>query len=465
MSIELSPYYLHMKPQGKLLFSKLMRRAIWRWIEAYPSQFAEVCASDARLLAGSEVLFDMCSSTADNSRKKAALWPLQTILLVLSPEFLMQAFLDAPPTLNRRANFLSLLKKSLQTTRNVDIAAVCYVDLCKAAMYVPPNNESVLRSIAADVEADLKEKVWDFTKPPSSESTLAILGYTIDQQALTTDFLLARIRLLTEDTLKTIVPSCVEENVPILFKLSLVKACLIIAQEENNLPWNPTLSSLSNGLCTPLRKLFLQTIQNDVHISSTTANKKRDTYSTHNSRVELLLDLLRLYRLDSKLALLGTDQDRVEQNSAYMVGLATLFQHPVQTIRQGAAELLVKMHQSDLIAFWGPNESILPSFWKISSPVIFSLARQMMDNKSNDDNLKALLDLLIKLFKKRYTFLKNNQVQYSGTDKKKKIQGPPIDTNIFFFFFFFRLNSFYLILNVPICGKDCRHLFPLKLLY
>lgn len=407
-----------MRPQGKLLFSKLMRKAIWRWIEAYPAQFAEVCASDARLLSGSEVLFDMCSSTADNSRKKAILWPLQTILLVLSPEFLMQAFLDAHPTLNRRTNLLSLLKKSLQTTRNVDIAAVCYVDLCKAATYVPPNTESVLRSIAADVEVDLKDKVWDFSKPPSSDSTLSMLGYTIDQQSLTTDFILSRLRLLTEDTIKNLFPSCVEDNVPIMFKLSFVKACLMIAQEENNLPWNPTLSTLYDGVCTPLRKLFLQTIQSDLISNPTTSNnKKRDTqYSTHIQRVELILDMLKLFRLDSKLALLGTaDQDRVDQISACMVGLATLFQHPVQAIRQGSSELLVKMHQSELIDVWGENETLLPSFWKISSPAIFNLARQMMESKNNDDNLKAILDLLIKLFKMRNNFLRSHQVK-----KKKK---------------------------------------------
>ncbi|KAL7332161.1 hypothetical protein PS15p_204242 [Mucor circinelloides] len=404
---ELSPYYLHMRQEGKLLFSKMMRKAIWKWIEEYPSQFAQVCASDARLLSGSEVLFDMCSSTADNSRKKAVLWPLQTILLVLSPEFLMQAFLDTAPIHNRRANFLSLLKKSLQTTRNVDIAAVCYVDLSKAATYVPPNNESVLRAIAADIEVDLKDKVWDFTKPPSSESTLAMLGYTIDQQTLTTDFLLSRIRLHPEETLLNIIPSCIEENVPILFKLALVKTCLIITEDENHLAWNPTIASLYNGLCTPLRKLFLQTIHMD--LNSSPSSKKKETHSNHNNRVELLLDMLRLYRLDTKLATLGNNGNRVEENSACMVGLATLFQHPVQRIRQGALDLLVKLHQADVIKDWGPPGQLVVNFWKISSPVILNLARQMLETKSNDENLKSLLQLLIRLLKSRNIFLKSNQ--------------------------------------------------------
>jgi hypothetical protein len=397
-----------MRQEGKLLFAKLIRKAIWKWIGEYPAQFAEVCASDARLLGGSEMLYDMCSSTADNSRKKAVLWPLQAILLVLSPESLMQAFLDTAPSHHRRANFLSLLRKSLQTTRNVDIAAVCYVDLCKAATYVPPNNDSVLRSIAADVEVDLKEKVWDFSKPPSSESTLAQLGYTIDQQTLTTDFLLSRIRLHPEETLKTIIPSCIDEKVPILFKLALVKTCLVIAEDENNLPWNPTISSMYDGLCTPLRQLFLLTIRLD--LTSTPSSKKKETHSNHNNRVELLMDLLRLFRIDSGLAILGNDANRVDQNSAFMVGLATLFQHPAPRIRQESLELLVKMHHAETIVQWGPSETVLANFWKVSSAVLLNLARQMLDTKITDENLKSLIRLLTRLFKMRYIFLRANQV-------------------------------------------------------
>lgn len=91
-----------MKRQGKLLYSKMIRRAIWRWIETYPYEFEQVCTSDNRLLGGSEILFDMCSSSADTSKKKAIMWPLQTILLSLSPNLLLQAFLDNPSSQNRR---------------------------------------------------------------------------------------------------------------------------------------------------------------------------------------------------------------------------------------------------------------------------------------------------------------------------------------------------------------------------
>jgi neurofibromin 1 len=80
----------------------MIRIAIWKWIETKPSQFAEICASNSRPLAGSEILFDMCNVAADNLRKKAILWPLQTILLSLSPDILLHAFLDERSVQNRR---------------------------------------------------------------------------------------------------------------------------------------------------------------------------------------------------------------------------------------------------------------------------------------------------------------------------------------------------------------------------
>ncbi|KAI8874816.1 hypothetical protein K501DRAFT_339050, partial [Backusella circina FSU 941] len=99
---ELSHYFLNMRPQGKLLFAKMMRTAIWKWIETKPRQFAKICTSNNRTLAGSEVLFDLCNGAAESSRKKAILWPLQTILLTLSPDILLQAFLDDRGVQNRR---------------------------------------------------------------------------------------------------------------------------------------------------------------------------------------------------------------------------------------------------------------------------------------------------------------------------------------------------------------------------
>lgn len=390
-----------MKLPAKLLFSRLMKRAIWRWIECYPSEFAQVFTT-AQPLTDSELLFDVCNSTADSSKKRAILWPLQTILLILSTESLKQAFLGQSS--NRRFGFLNLLRKSLQATKYIDLIVVCYVDICKAATYVPPDEESILRTMAEEVEKDLTSKIWDFTKLVNAGSSMSVLGYTIDQKTLATDFLLSRIRLDKEDAIKTLVPPCININAPIVVKIALVKSCLAILLEENHLPWNPTLESLYSGLCQPLRMLLLQTIQLETDI-----RKKENTISNHTNRVELLVDILRLYRADPFFAISG-EGSRVEENGLLMSGLASLLTYPVQVVRQAAAELLVKLHRIEYASHWTQNPNDMNEFWKVSSPAIIVISQSMMDTSLSGKMQKFMLDTMIKLLKTRTAFLKQKQV-------------------------------------------------------
>ncbi|KAI8328834.1 hypothetical protein BC941DRAFT_216115 [Chlamydoabsidia padenii] len=370
---ELSPYYLHMKQQGKLLYSKMIRRGIWRWIETYPQEYEQVCSSDNRLLGGSEILFDMCSSSADTAKKKAIMWPLQTILLSLSPDLLLQAFLDHPSSQNnnRRTSFLGTLRKSLKSSRTADIAALCYVDLCKAATYIRPNDDSVLHHIAADIDGDLREKIWTSEHHPSID--------------LTTDYLLTRLKLDTAGTLATLVPSCVNDQPR--FKLALVKSCLAILEEEDNhLEWNPTLEDMAPTLCPILRQIFIQAVSSD--------------------HTELVLDILQLYKLNPSMALMNNTQP--DGNGPLMVCMANLFQHHNHTIRQYAIDCLSKLHTTHHITRWGPATTLMSTFWTISSQVIYSLARQMLDDKSNEEDIKALLTMLCKLLESRGEFLRKH---------------------------------------------------------
>ncbi|KAI8097774.1 uncharacterized protein BX664DRAFT_356981 [Halteromyces radiatus] len=410
---ELSPYYLHMKRQGKLLYSKMIRRAIWRWIETYPSEFEQVCASDNRLLGGSEILFDMCSSSADTSKKKAIMWPLQTILLSLSPDLLLQAFLDNPSSQNRRTSFLATLRKSLKSSRTADIAALCYVDLCKAATYIRPNDDSVLHHIAADIDADLREKIWNATNDNTLTTTH---GYSVNQQVLTTDYLLARLRLDTKSTLISLVPTCLGDRAPIRFKLALVKSCLAIADEDNHLAWNPSLENMYDPLCSILRKLFIQAVGYELRPG--TLQQQRASLDRRGN-TELIQDILRLYKTDPLLALLNNEQG--DENGTMMLCIANLFQHQDHNIRQNAVDCLSKLHSIDAIPSWGSSTTLMSNFWSISSQVIFSLARQMLDEKQTEDGIKSLLNLVMKLLKSRAEFLRK-QMESTNEGVRERLQ-------------------------------------------
>ena len=86
-----------------------------------------------------------------------------------------------------------------------EIAAICCVDLCKAATFISPNEDSVLRHIAADIEDVLYEKVWDLSRPLVFENISASLGYTINYQALLNDYFMARLRLAPSHCIKQLV--------------------------------------------------------------------------------------------------------------------------------------------------------------------------------------------------------------------------------------------------------------------
>lgn len=168
------------------------------------------------------------------------------------------------------------------------------------------------------------------------------LGYTISHQALVTDYFLARLRLDPNKTLSTLLPTLLEDEVPIVFKQAFVNSCLAITMEEKKLPWNPSINQMYDAICTPLRRIFIQTVKlelssggigsggggttiggtttivstsnaprSDVQ-SIATSGSKRLNAAAQNSGVDkklqnvaaLLQNVLKLFRLDPLTALL-----------------------------------------------------------------------------------------------------------------------------------------------------------------
>lgn len=60
--------------------------AIWNWMESYPHEFAEVQRKPNEALAAAcNELFDCLEPFCESKKNKYAIWPLQMMLLVLSP--------------------------------------------------------------------------------------------------------------------------------------------------------------------------------------------------------------------------------------------------------------------------------------------------------------------------------------------------------------------------------------------
>jgi neurofibromin 1 len=93
-----------------------------------------------------------------------------------------------------------------------------------------------------------------------------------------------------------------------------------------------------------------------------------------------------------------------------LVAITNCLRESNQYVRDAAAMCLFKLHQPAYILEWSPSPNFVESFWKISSQVMFTLAKQLLDNREKDDGLKRLLELLKKLFESRNEFLRMYQV-------------------------------------------------------
>ncbi|KAI9310474.1 hypothetical protein BX666DRAFT_2126182 [Dichotomocladium elegans] len=441
---------MHLKKDTQLFLAVVLRRAIWSWIENFPSEFIDLCHEQKRLEGGPEILFDICDSLADVTRRKAIFWPLQTMLLIIAPDVLLTSVLaEGRDAQNKKTIFLNTLKRSLKGSRMAELAAICYIDICKAATYVSDPEDSALRLLVPEVESELINKLFDIHNPLIADSLMVNLGIVIDHHCLLADCLVALFRLNSEGTIPRLFPICLNERAPVLFKSSLIKACLILATDENQFPWNPSISVLYDYMCAPLRRLFIElsstrpevnshfsTASRKMAINPSIDKKKRmDTRTTANygnnftatsaatsstaedTQKYLLLEMLQLYQIDPN------NGDRFEQNLMMMVAITHTLRDPRPYVRDCAAECLIRLHSPDCVMAWGPSHRYMEAFWRISSQVVYNIARQLLDTRESVTYIKKLLGILSKILAQRNDFLQLNEASWIlGSDVRERLQ-------------------------------------------
>ncbi|CAG8520644.1 15640_t:CDS:10, partial [Funneliformis caledonium] len=330
----------------------VLRKAIWNWIEVFPAEFVKLCQSQASM-DGASSLFDIIAK-----KDRSLFWPVQTMLLILCPDKLMSAIKSdksAKQTI-LKIQFFDTLKRSLRN-KNAEVAAVCYVDIFKASTYVK-NEASALRLIVPDIENELKETLFDPNRPFPNEQNV--------DQKLMTDCLTALFRISPGNTLRSLIPTCVHENVPNAFKLVLVKSCYSIASEESRFPWSPKIKSMYPFLADPLRKLFLDLI-NARTMPSDTKKPQKKIYEDYQERSEIILNILKLYRNEPYLAIVQEKYGQAIDNQSIILGIMKCLNDTNDSIKTTAIETLLELHTVDLINLWGPEENKMHNFWSIST--------------------------------------------------------------------------------------------------
>ncbi|KAI7885924.1 uncharacterized protein EV154DRAFT_521553 [Mucor mucedo] len=435
---ELRSSILHLKKSAQLFIAVMLRRAIWNWIENYTAEFSLLCQRRTRIEGSPEILFDMFDNLADTTKRKAIFWPVQTMLLVLCPDIMLSTSLGSNRATNKKTAFFSSLRKAMKGDRMGELAAVCYVDICRAASYIQKDDFTSIRQVVPDVENELIDKLFDVNHSSDLDTLSHTLGVFIDHRCLMADCIVAMFRLDAEKTVRSLIPTCFDRAAPTLFKMSVVKAALAIAMEEKRLPWIQPVSALYVHLCTRIRMLFLDFFNRDIrekpdHASTHSSSSSRkafqlDRRSTNkktpvNERFELILDVLRLYQADPKFAVLGVAEDRFEQTLAVMTAITNCLRDSSSCVKDAAAECLYKLHTPEYIVLWGHTDKIMESFWKISSQVLFTLAKQLLDSREKDQSLRKLLDLLKRLLSSRNQFLEQHrEVATYGIDTRERLQ-------------------------------------------
>jgi neurofibromin 1 len=178
------------------------------------------------------------------------------------------------------------------------------VDLCKAATYVPPTEESVLRHITADIEDELQEELWKITITNTNDNTTNTTSY--DLQTLLTEYLLTRLQLNSDMALTSVLGSYFGEDAPLFAKQALMKACLLFAQNHCHLPWNADLTTVYSRLFPYLAKLLVGNVTMEyqprtITMQELTTTSQRQQFRNTQSRspdsTTLSLDLLRLFNI------------------------------------------------------------------------------------------------------------------------------------------------------------------------
>ncbi|XP_074869411.1 neurofibromin isoform X9 [Carettochelys insculpta] len=402
-----------LKKAAQLSVINSLEKAFWNWVENYPDEFTKLYQTPQTDMADcAEKLFDLVDGFAESTKRKAAVWPLQIILLVLCPEIIQDIAKDVvEETRMNKKLFLDNLRKALGSHSGsrqlTESAAIACVKLCKASTYINWEDNSVIFLLVQSMVDDLKTLLFNPSKPFSRGNQNADIDLMID--CLVSCF---RISPQNNPYLKI----CLAQNTPSTFQYVLVNSLHRIIT-NSAVDWWPKIDAV---YChsVELRSLFSETLHKVVQgcgahpairmtpsltfkekMSSLKFKEKPTDLETRSYKV-LLLSMVKLLHADPKLLLYNPRKQGPETQSStseLITGLVQLVpQSSMPEIAQEAMEALLVLHQLDSIDLWNPDAPI-ETFWEISSQMLFYICKKLTGHQmlSSTEILKWLREILI----------------------------------------------------------------------
>ncbi|XP_069082756.1 neurofibromin isoform X3 [Pleurodeles waltl] len=397
-----------------------LEKAFWNWVENYPDEFTKLYQRPQSDMADcAEKLFDAVDIFAESTKRKAAVWPLQIILLVLCPEIIQEISKEVveDSKMNKKL-FLDNLKKALAghgvSRQLTESAAIACVKLCKASTYINWEDHSVIFHLLKSMVNDLKTLLFNPTKPFSRGA-----GNQNADVDLMIDCLVSCFRINPHNNQHFKI--CLAQNSPPTFHYVLVNSLHRIIT-NSALDWWPKIDAV---YChsAELRCMFSETLKNVMQSCGSSATTNRLTQSAGifpqsltfkekmttslkfkgekptdletRSYKYLLLSMVKLIHGDPKLLLYNPGKAGSDSTTELITGLMQLVpQSNMPEIAEEAMEALLVLHQPENIDLWNPDAPI-ETFWEISSHMLFYICNKVVTHQNSTEILKWLREILI----------------------------------------------------------------------
>ncbi|CAO3591301.1 unnamed protein product [Absidia cylindrospora] len=433
---ELQLSFLHFKKNTQLNLAVLLRRGIWNWLKAYPTEFEDLQIGHSKLDASPEILFDMCNSLADTTRKKAYFWPLQTMLLIICPNVLMNITINfGSGSVSKKGQFLNALKTAIKGEHMSEVSVICYTDICLAAYKLSKDGGSAVWNMVPDVVEDLQSWLFSPTKPYVSGSDLVNAGVVLDRKLLVRDADFSLLQLSPKYFAESMEHLTADENCHITEKkASRLKACVMVETElcnEKVLPrkeyeamanltkrmffklsderkTRPTKPQPKNTPGIRLKSSLPHPLAPLSNSGSISRNNKMDGLDID----DMIHDILVIIRINPAHILSCPDCISNPNEVANIITtIATYLNDSSMILADVASSCLYALHQPEIIPLWDTSEGFLRTYWEISSQVILTVADHILNHRHGKGlGLKRLMNLLKQLLDAKVKVLDTHHV-------------------------------------------------------
>ncbi|KAF7274462.1 hypothetical protein GWI33_012883 [Rhynchophorus ferrugineus] len=406
--------FKQLRKNAQQLFVISLEKAIWNWIETYPSEFAEYQKKpDEDLYKSADQLFDIMESFTDNKKIKPNLWSLQMMLLILIPKVLEDILSEQAGStrFSKKKSYIDNIKKCLAMHTNnkqsTEAAAIACVKLCKASTYINvEDSNNKIFVLVQSVLNDLKNLLFNPTIPYSRRTCI---GQDID---IMIDCFVSvfRIKPHGNEVLKV----CLNLNSHPTYHFVLVRSLYKIVTQPR-LTWWPMIDIVYTK-SAELRAIFadiLSKVATQGYSQHTplkmimTLKGSKDAQQKYRGGAEetsgyrnLLLYMVRLIHADPVLMLNhhGKPGHEIQSCTLDLInGLVSLVHlQSMPEIAQEAMDALLVLHHPDKIEMWNP-EAPINTFWDVGSQVLSQISGKLIQHQyvNYTDILKWLREIMV----------------------------------------------------------------------